>query len=363
MSEPNQKRPHSSEPDSTTKKRKIAESALVNQDSSVAPANNGPSTLIAFTAINKQAPTSYERTVIATKSDSQQGNILRSSASQNDDRKKSNNEREEGHDKAALVIDNNVSSVQRVLAGLPIAPPTGNASFQKLPMELKFKIFNEAISGPLIHFAQIRKSQEAHGGPWTIKLHVFPKAKDTSGFRFIKDMKEVCEASFQVVTDAQRAMTPIGFRQMNSMFNPQIDIICFDFERKQSARPGFRYFSQELQFLTNENPNFHCIRRQCSNYRHIAIAYKTQFLPSTARACRVFPCFTDSMPEVQNNPFHTYSHQRHCRWTMCPTELAGFLDCFTNLETAYLIFMPKQNRDQSERGQVAEYVEAFRQSK
>lgn len=200
------------------------------------------------------------------------------------------------------------------------APDEGgeHAVFRRYPYEIKTMIFTEALSKPHVHFmlaslVELEERREDGRRLWSTKFNALPTKKDASGFRLTNEISEVSELAAKAMEVATIEKVRMPFTRQTRVvgtLDASTDVVCVEFGKLRDWR-NVR-FAREHQFLPQVFQRDKTIA-QLRGIHRVGITYDGR--PS------VFRCL----------------HGRHLSCQLCPDELLGWLDCFPDLESVYII--------------------------
>ncbi|KAK4642623.1 hypothetical protein QC761_511380 [Podospora bellae-mahoneyi] len=246
--------------------------------------------------------------------------------------------------------------------------------FKRFPLEIQQEIFTQALRKPSIHFMNVEKAvipgYTNDKGNWvdpTWHLTYYPKPKSTdgSGYRINKDMGSVSRAAQQAVILATKNPGNLPFSRAWGPMDTNHDLVVLDFLAGATSNPksDFRYFHVNNQFFVpyfDPELSFPAGRSRLrdegemnkksvfgtetpggmADLKKVGVVYKQSSERTCAKQNTVFQCCIHVDGSIVP----------HGDWTMCPDEVAGFIDSMPGLEVLYFVVqVPKGSREDRER--------------
>ncbi|KAK3939222.1 hypothetical protein QBC46DRAFT_316342 [Diplogelasinospora grovesii] len=222
--------------------------------------------------------------------------------------------------------------------------------FLQLPAEIQMAIFVEALRKPQVHFArasplilwedELLWEDQDHNYHWSLTLRpISGNKKDTSGYRLLQELRTVCASAAAAVRTATIKEERIPFASLSNQIDSSTDLVCLNFA------PGncdYGYWHPEDQ-LDDEKFHHPDLLPKFAGIRKIAVLY-----------CKSYK----SCHDLYESVFRCLDLDReHRDWKICPRELLGFLNCFSDLACVYIILRP--NNTKIARNQATAYAERF----
>jgi len=199
--------------------------------------------------------------------------------------------------------------------------------FQTFPLEIQMAIFKEAIQKPSVHFLFVER--RVRGQIWEVKITPVPKGSDTSGYRYLQELSTVCASAHAAVKWATIESRSIKFSLLPNKVDAATDLFVMRFQRHRNVSPRYAYlqdcFWNSMHEIIPPRLNRTAAREKFRNMRKVGVTWRYHHTGSCAREGTVpFKCLR-------------VGHDTHKQFKICPVELAGFFDCFPELETFYII--------------------------
>ncbi|KAK0664626.1 hypothetical protein QBC41DRAFT_233496 [Cercophora samala] len=246
----------------------------------------------------------------------------------------------------------------------------GFPQFSRFPVEIQQEIFTQALRKPSIHFMTVERAVERgslndagvwvdYAWPtWHLTYHPKPKSSDTSGHRVNKTIGAVSHAARHAVVLATKNPGNLPFGRSWGPMDADNDLVALDFlpGATQHAKSDFRYFHVNNQFhppYYDPDKSFPAGRSRVkkdgksvvrsaltdepsgmADLRRVGVVYKR--VPGRVCGSRntVFQCCVHDGDDDDDDDAGIGPHGD---WTMCPEEVAGFIDSVPALEEFYFV--------------------------
>ncbi|KAL2257272.1 hypothetical protein VTK26DRAFT_409 [Humicola hyalothermophila] len=203
--------------------------------------------------------------------------------------------------------------------------------FPRLPAEIRHKILTDAIRKPNVHFVSCKRAHPNNAGKWSFSFYPLDvkKADDPSGYRLLSLLSEVNDEAALAVklataTDGNRAVK-LPFRVLMNQVDPVEDLICFTF---RSSDIDYGYLHPHYQVATPHEFDADRCANTCRTYQKIALIVNPSSNPNPNIGYGRYS-FRCMVP----NHDHLFGGHR----SMCPDEVASFVDLFPSVREVYFI--------------------------
>ncbi|KAK4148974.1 hypothetical protein C8A00DRAFT_38440 [Chaetomidium leptoderma] len=222
-----------------------------------------------------------------------------------------------------------------------VAPPNRpKADFNGLPPEMQQQIFSDAIR-QLVHTIRVDCDEKPNTNTWTLVFTPVSKQLDKSGYRLVKNIALTNKSGATAVRIAMktRCKARLPFKGPKHRIDGAGDLVHVDFHRHSTATNRIDYFHPDHQLLNAHGKTFDStdVTAKFTDIEKVALKYNKQ-----QHACNNYlGNFRCVMPA-------TRPHNAHRKWRMCPDEVFGFLNCFSQLREFYIILDPGRTIRQKE---------------
>lgn len=226
----------------------------------------------------------------------------------------------------------------------PTAVPEKVFPIGKLPAELQHMIWGFVFERPACHtFKLLKRSPPTLLGFWDVAVKPYSRNLDNSTWKLWKSLHSLKNISFE--TAFRRYTTdlrPIELELDKGIVRPAAamdvatDLVIFELARTPGEADGFNWYEHaDILALDGVRQKFRSIKRVAIHYRNNR--------KSCLNLCAF--CCTCQAPRVLSCE----------KFSLCPFEVACFLDCFPDLEEFYVIVEPSKAKKTREKAFAAKY--------
>lgn len=216
--------------------------------------------------------------------------------------------------------------------GQVVWPPAAipqSIPFQTFPLEIQMAIFKEALQKPAVHFLFVERQRRIPSQTWEVKISPVPKGSDTSGYRYLQELSTVCASAHAAVNWATIESSSIKFSLLPNRVDAATDLFVMRFQRHRGVSQRFAHlqdcFWNPMHEIIPPRLNRTAARDKFRDMRKVGVTWRYHHTGSSGRQGIVpFKCLR-------------VGHGTHNLFKICPVELAGFFDCFPDLETFYIV--------------------------
>ncbi|KAK4227317.1 hypothetical protein QBC38DRAFT_391389 [Podospora fimiseda] len=203
-----------------------------------------------------------------------------------------------------------------------------------LPPEIRQQVFTQALRKPNIQHIFVKRQVDQLGNWWPT-FHPI-SGKDGSGYRFVDPIGSVSDdgaVAARLVHSRPMGM-PFATKKLHqAKMDTDNDLICFEFSRSWITG-AFRNWNLELQLMSRGTLNSGSMisgRNEVFRYtKRIGVSWRRSHATCESVSAVPFPCHCLDPQTRRDHEF----------LKICPTEFAGFLDCFPALEEVYILLYP-----------------------